>query len=453
MDLHPSAGRLSRWERRGLVVLLFLVAAFGVLVVWRSAFLHQRHGDLGVYLRAAWAVRTGNDIYTVTDKGWHYSYLPLLAIGLVPLADAPPEADASGLIPFAVSAGLWYVLNLIFLFLAVHWLASALEETCADPAVRTQPPFCRRWWALRLLPLLACLPAVGHSLMRGQVNLLVLALLCAAAAAVIRGRRFRAGLWLSGTICIKIFPAFLLLFPLWRRDGRFLAGSAAGLAVGLAVIPAAVFGPTRTWHYYEELADVLIWPALGTGNDQSRAKELIEVTATDSQSLQAAWHNTLHLHPWYRPTQVSPAVRLTSMAAGGCLTLLALLAAGCRRAAPGPRAVIFFGLLIVNMLLLCPVCHLHYFCMMVPLIMGLTVAAWERGPAPRWHVGWGVLLGANLITNILPQFPVFQVLRDTGLAMYGSLLLWGVGVVVLWKRSRPRMAQTVPLPQPISSAA
>jgi hypothetical protein len=91
--------------------------------------------------------------------------------------------------------------------------------------------------------------------------------------------------------------------------------------------------------------------------------------------------------------------------------------------------------------------------MLVPLIMGLTVAAWEQAPAPRWHLVWGVVLGAYLIANILPQFPVFQVLRDTGLAMYGSLLLWAVGVVVLWKGSWARMAETVGMPEPISSAA
>jgi hypothetical protein len=60
--------------------------------------------------------------------------------------------------------------------------------------------------------------------MRGQVNLLLLALLCGTAAATLRGRRFRAGLFLAGAICIKVIPAFLLLFPLWRRDGRCLLG-------------------------------------------------------------------------------------------------------------------------------------------------------------------------------------------------------------------------------------
>src|SRR5438067_8314222 len=114
--MHNAAAGLSKWERRGLVLLLLALVLFGGLVEMRTAFLKQRLGDLGVFLRAAWAVRAGEDIYEVTDRGrWHYCYPPLLAIVLVPLADPPEGAPATGFVPFAVSAGLWYVLNLLFL--------------------------------------------------------------------------------------------------------------------------------------------------------------------------------------------------------------------------------------------------------------------------------------------------------------------------------------------------
>src|SRR5207248_10948640 len=134
---------------------------------------------------------------------------------------------------WAVSAAIWYVFNVLCLALAVHWLATALERTLAVPGLSDQPRGCRRWWALRVLPVLVCLVPVGHTLMRGQVNLQVLALLCGTAAASLRGRPFRAGLWLAGAICVKIIPAFLVLVPLWRRDARLLAGCALGLFLGL----------------------------------------------------------------------------------------------------------------------------------------------------------------------------------------------------------------------------
>jgi hypothetical protein len=426
----------SRWERRFLALFFVTLAAFGVLVEVRSAFLSRHMGDLGCYLKAAWAVRTGHDIYDVTDNGWHYNYPPLLAILMVPLAEAPAGQSTAGLLPFAASAGLWYLFSVACLLLAVHWLASALEQASPDPAVRDQPRGCRRWWALRVIPVLVCLTPIGHTLMRGQVNLLVLALLCGAAAAMLRGRRLLSGLCLAGTICIKIYPAFLLLYPLWRRDGRCLAGCALGLFLGLVAVPGVVFGPQQTITYWHELADVLVGPALGAGTDQSRAKELIEVTATDSQSLLASLHNSLHVDPHTRPRQASSLVRLVSTLVGGAMTILLLLAAGRRRPLMGSQAVVFLGALILNMLLLCPVCHLHYFCLAVPLVMGLVAGHWDRLGTDR--LGWRLtLLLAVFAAAALPgQIPV-QVLRDIGLAMYGAVAVWAAAVVILWKRKDP----------------
>src|SRR6516162_4028069 len=103
-SMNRASPSLSGRER--LVVVLFLLAlvAFGVLVEIRSAFLRRRMGDLSVYLRASWAVRVGANCYDVTDEnGWHYHYPPLFAILLSPLADPPPQADQTGMVPYPVS--------------------------------------------------------------------------------------------------------------------------------------------------------------------------------------------------------------------------------------------------------------------------------------------------------------------------------------------------------------
>src|SRR5205085_6132599 len=99
----------------------------------------------------------------------------------------------------------------------------------------------------------------------------------------------------------KLFPAYLLVYPLWRRDGRFLVGCCAGLFVGLVLIPCIVFGPTRALDYGRRLNSILVLPALGLGADTPLADELIDVTSTDSQSILATVHNTLHLDPGTRP--------------------------------------------------------------------------------------------------------------------------------------------------------
>jgi hypothetical protein len=270
--------------------------------------------------------------------------------------------------------------------------------------------------------------------MRGQVNMLLLLLLCGMAAAVLRGRRWQAGLWLAGAICLKVIPAFLLLYPLQRRDGRCLAGCAVGLVVGLGVIPVTVFGPARAWSYYQEWTHVLLWPALGSGTDRSRAKELIDVTATDSQSFQAIIHNTTYLDPATRPPQPTATVRYAHWLAGGLLTLITLGMA--RRRDDGPGAVITFGALIVIMLLLSPVCHLHYFCLALPLIMGSLAAVWEEADNRRARMGMYTALFIFSLANALPHLPKLQLLRDCGLATYALLLLWLAAVVILKNRGR-----------------
>ncbi len=430
----PGADRLGRWEKVGIVAFFLLLAGFGGLVEMRSALMERRKGDLDVFLRAGWAVRSGADLYAVTDdNGFHYHYPPFFAILIAPLADPPAGADRTGVLPFAVSVAVCYVINLIFLVLGVHGLARALERSGAVPPGAAGG---RRWWALRLWPVLACVIPIGHTLMRGQVNLLMLVLLGGSVAAVLRRRPFQGGVFLAAAIAIKIIPAFLVLFPLWRRDGRFLAGCAAGLVAFLVVVPVAALGPGRTWFCYCRLTNSLIRPGLGAGGDDSRAEELTNITATDSQSVLAVLHNTLHVQRATRPDQASRAVRLASYAICGLLTLATLAAAG-RRPSRDPLAItLLWGGLILVMLLASPVCHLHYFTLAVPVAMALLVTRWQGQQALHPGVGLLVLFVACGVGNLLPHLPALIRLRDGGAALYAALALWAAGTAALWRRTR-----------------
>lgn len=450
--LAPEAGP-SKAERAGIAAFFALVIVFGAVVEMRSAFLTHRRTDLDVYLRAAWAVRAGADIYTITDENqWHYHYPPLFAIAMVPLADPPPGADRTGTLPFAVSVAVWYALNVVFLALAAHLLAGALEKASADPAVRSQPRGRHRWWALRMIPIAACSTAIGATLARGEVNLLLLLMLCATAAAVIRGRSWQAGLWLAGAICLKLIPALLLLYPLWRRNVRMLGGCAMGLAVGFVLVPVAVFGPLRALEYYREWNRVLIEPALVGGRDQSRTRELVGITSTDSQSFQTIIYNTWHLPETLfldrgdRPAHLTTPIRAAHWLLGGLMSAATLWAAGA--AAGGALAeLLLLGALMIVMILLSPVCHLHYFALALPLVMGLVAAAWEESGTEPLSAGWRALLAWNVAGNGLPHLPGLQLLKDLGLAMYTALLLWVAGLAVLWKRRQVPLARSAAIAQ------
>src|SRR5262245_62432204 len=75
-----------RWDHVLTASLIFAAILFGVFVELRGAFLSRRMTDMGVYLRAAWAIRSGAELYGVSeDNGWHYHYHQLIAILLKPL--------------------------------------------------------------------------------------------------------------------------------------------------------------------------------------------------------------------------------------------------------------------------------------------------------------------------------------------------------------------------------
>jgi hypothetical protein len=444
-----AAGRLHRWEKVLLAAFLAGWLVFGVVVEIKSAFLSRRYGDLGVYLRAAWAIQAGVSPYDVTDSnGWHYHYPPLFAILLGPLADPPPDVAPSGAVPFAISVAICYFLSLLCLAVSVHALASALEAHATHPAIREQPAGCRRWWLLRTLPVLICLPPIGHTLMRGQTNLLLLMCVCLGIAAALRGRRLWSGIWLAGAACLKIYPAYLFLFPLWRRDLRGLTGCALGLIVGLLVIPCLRLGPARTIELYQQQFDVLIRPALGIGDDQSRAKELIEATATDSQSFVTMIHNTLHLDRPTRPHVASPAVRRGHWVLGVLFTVLTLAAVG-RRPVSGPSVALFVGALALGMILTSPVCHTHYFVLLIPLIMGLLALSWEHHPgSEQRRISLLLLFGLQTAGQVLPLLPTSwgEVLKDTGFASYAALVLWLAACWVLRRsQNEPRLRNAIPI--------
>ncbi len=381
MALLPAKLRdpLTLPERAGLLFLALIPIWFGVIVEIRGAFLQMHRTDFAVFARAAWAVRSGADVYSVTDeKGLHYHYPPLLAMLIAPLADPPPGAPRTASLPFALSVGLWYLFSVFVAFQSVHTLASALTDASAPLAAAIGPRWSRGWWMLRGVPLLVCLPYLGHALVIGQVNVLWMALTCWMAAALIRGRRSLAGFWLAAAICLKVIPAFLLLYPLWKRDGRFLGGALSGLVIGLVIIPVAFLGFDGAWRTGKRWTEVMLLPAMGVGDNHTRDDELLGTWSTHNQAFVHILHKTLHIQANPRPEQISLLVKATGTLLGVILTALTLLACGVRSTGKPVDDVLCLCALCVNMLSLSPAGHPHYLLLLVPLVMALLARSWER---------------------------------------------------------------------------
>src|SRR5208283_394997 len=104
MSESPGDRPMIRYERIFFWFMITVCFYYAVMTEVRSCFLKRRMTDFGVYLRAAWAARTGNDMYAVTDDNdFHYCYPPTFALVLMPLADPPSGYPRAGYIPYPIS--------------------------------------------------------------------------------------------------------------------------------------------------------------------------------------------------------------------------------------------------------------------------------------------------------------------------------------------------------------
>ncbi len=427
---------LSIIERLSLGLIALVPIIFGIVVEVRGAFLQTRRTDLAVFARAAWAVRSGVDVYSVTDeKGLHYHYPPFLAILMAPLADPPPGVAWPGGLPFAITVGVWYLLSVFAAFQSLHSLASALVEASPALASAIGPRWSRGWWGLRVVPMLVCLPYLGHSLVIGQVNVLWMALTCWMAAALLRGRSFRAGLWLAAAICVKVIPAFLLLYPLWRRDRRCLGGALSGLCVGLLIVPVLFLGKDRAWVTIHRWADVMLFPVLGLNSDHTRDQEFLGIWSTHNQAFVPIIHKTLHVLSDPRPDRISPIVQIIGTLAGLLLTCCTLFAAG-RKPFRSPLAeVLCVGALSINMLSVSPGGHPHYLILLVPLIAALLATEWEQGISLFATPTLRTLMIVGVIASALPLIVQREGLcYDLGFPMLSALTFWSAACYWMWQQ-------------------
>src|SRR5439155_697232 len=114
--------------------------------------------------------------------------------------------------------------------------------------------------ALRGWPLIVCLGSAGTELSRGQVDVVVLGAISLGIYLTAASRDVSAGGCFAVPATIKLFPPFLLLYPLWRGQKRMLAGVLAGLFLLLAALPAVALGPSRTMALYRSWIQVLAGP-------------------------------------------------------------------------------------------------------------------------------------------------------------------------------------------------
>jgi len=435
-------------------VTLLGLAVFAGFSEIRSCFLKERHTDFGVYLRAAYAARTGGDMYQITDDhGWHYCYPPPFALLLTPLADPPSGADRTGFVPFWFATAVWIVISLLVAIWTVHVLAKAVLPDAK--------PWSRRWLYARTVPFSLCIGSIGFTVSHGQVNTAVAALIAGMFVAFAADRRIAAGAWLAAAAALKITPALLVLYPLLHRDRRSLIGLAAGSIVLLGILPVAFFGFQGAIDENRKLVHQVLAPGLGgsAAGDQTRAKELTNTTMTDSISFVSVIHTWKHPEDRLVREHTTPdadqSSRLAHWAISGLMIAITSVLIWKNRTKGAAEQLLLLGSLVLVMILAAPVSHNHHFAMALPALCGLWLwglkqrpgqlipSAWVLATLVSWTAGTAILL--------LPG-QIFVQLREFGLGTAVTVLLWAVGLATANRKANAAV-EGQQEPQPLAWAA
>lgn len=216
-DLQPPHLSASRPALSWIIALFILMGwlVLGALAAYVASNQAAGYTDFEVYFDAAVSLYSGQNPYV--QKAGPYLYPPLLAQLLMPFV-----ANFS----YEVTAALWFTLNFAALALTVFML---------HPHI---PPQNRR--GLWLMPVLF-IPLL-KAMYVGQVTIIMLALLAGVWVAVQRERRVLAGMLLALACWLKVYPALLVLYFIWKRDGGVFRGVLIG-GLALLLLQVLISGP------------------------------------------------------------------------------------------------------------------------------------------------------------------------------------------------------------------
>jgi hypothetical protein len=274
--------------------------------------------------------------------------------------------------------------------------------------------------------LLVCNPFFVQVL-QGQLDLVLLLLIVAAWALDRAGRPWLAGAAVATAAAVKLFPGFLFLYFLLRRDWRALLSGALTFAA-LSGVTALFMGLDA----YRTYAGVVV-PGL--------------------EKWQSSWINDSFLGFWSRllapraesqalPLMTAPRLCLALVALCDLVVLLLLgrLIWRARTRADCDRA---FALSVTAMLLVSPITWEHYFLLLLLPVAWLWLHLPAEGPA-RWafraavFVLWlppswffALVLGRHALSDwmSMPAAAPWQTLTAISLPFYALLTLFVLGVV------------------------
>lgn len=395
--------RLFRSPRLTAALLTALLVGVGISAVYRGAWSDRQRTDFSVFVRAAQAVESGENIYDVkTSRQWNYVYLPLLAL----------LSAGFTKIPFGAAVLIWYLLSAAAL-IAVLSLAARLGSNA------------REGFFAALTALVFSFPPILGTLARGQLGVLSLLIALAVFWLYLRKRDAAAGFLLGFGIVLKTSPlAPLIFFFLFRRSWKALFSCAAGGVFFALILPGLLAGHERNMFWLAEYLRLTSHAVSDRGYEGILWQQLVTPFAEDNQSLYAvltriAWGSEA-AYIGHSNEIIRWAVRLAA-----ALILAGGAAAALRnpKRSPAKRLLLEFSLYPMLMLWVSPVTQNHHYTAMFLLFLAGALyltpddSSEQRIPERNRFLAGLCLAGLSFLAGL-----IVEDLAWWGLPVWGTLL-------------------------------
>ena len=208
-------------KKSKIITIILLFILLGAYTVIRGG---NATNDMRVFYYPVRDFLSGNDI-----TAHLYFYAPVVVALFTPI----------GCWNMYVAAGIWYLLNVIFFMLSLGLCASLLSSG-------DKPD--RRLW---IYPVMFSLIFIVDTLMLGQINMLILLLICSALYWIKKGKPETAGIFLGFASVLKITPLLFIAYFIFKKQFRIMKGVLISLLVFIVIIPVLFFGVGKTIEYHK----------------------------------------------------------------------------------------------------------------------------------------------------------------------------------------------------------
>ncbi|MCX6554920.1 MAG: glycosyltransferase family 87 protein [Candidatus Aminicenantes bacterium] len=225
---------------------LFILGAIVLLLVVQMLGKVDRASgnDFTSYLSSSRALWQGGDPYK-TESSFPYTYPLFLAFVLIPLSSLA-EKPASL---------IWFALNACAFAYSCKVLINFLPQAWRDRARGN-------FWPLLLILSVLIFDVLQNHFLNGQVNLIVLALMILFIHHDIKSNNFKAAVFLSLAISIKVVPLILIMYLFFRK--KFDSIVCTFLFISFWVFSPAVVAGNRMISYYQGYFQQFILKRVGS---------------------------------------------------------------------------------------------------------------------------------------------------------------------------------------------